>query len=63
MHPNFNRANQEKKKKSTNIDCLFVPCLSEYRNDSTGEIIFKVWLLIKQGIQELWRSYSINDVV
>ena len=42
---------------------LGVPCLSEYRNDSTWEIIFKVWLLIKQGVQKLWRSYSNNDVI
>ena len=28
-----------------------VPCLSGYINDSTWEIIFKVWLLIKQGIE------------
>ena len=28
-----------------------VPCLSEHRNDSTWEVIFNVWLLIKQGIQ------------
>ena len=33
------------------------------RNDSTWEIIFKVWLLIKQGIQELWRSFANNDVI
>ena len=32
-------------------------------NDSTWEIIFKVWLLIKQGVQELWRSYSNNDII
>ena len=39
------------------------PWLSEYRNDSTWEIIFKVWLLIKQDIQESWRSYWNNDVI
>ena len=39
------------------------PCLSGHRNDSTWEIIFKVWLLIKQGIQKLWRSYSNNNVI
>ena len=27
-----------------------------------GEIISKVWLLIKQGVQELW-YYSNNDVI
>ena len=34
-----------------------VPCLSECRNHSTWKIFFKVWQLIKQGIQELWRFY------
>ena len=29
-----------------------IPSLSEHRNDPTWEIIIKVWLLIKQGIQE-----------
>ena len=40
-----------------------VLCLSGHKNDSTWEIIFKVWLLIKQGIQEIWRCYSNNDVI
>ena len=40
-----------------------VLCLSEYRNDSTWEIIFKVWLLIKQSIQEIWRCCSKNDII
>ena len=31
-----------------------VPCLSGHRNDLTWGIIFKVWLLIKQGIQEIY---------
>ena len=39
------------------------PCLSVHRNDSTRKIFFKVWLLIKQGVQELWRSYQNNDVI
>ena len=29
------------------------PCLSEYRDDSIWEIIFKIWLLFKQDVQEL----------
>ena len=29
-----------------------VPCLSGHRNNSTWEIIFKVWLLIKHGVQQ-----------
>ena len=40
-----------------------VPCLSGHRNDLTWEIILKIWLLIKQGVQELWRSFANNDVI
>ena len=40
-----------------------VPCLSGHRNDSTWKIIFKVWRLIKQYVQELWRSFVNNDVI
>ena len=40
-----------------------VPCLCGYGNDLTGEIIFKVWLLIKQDVQETWRYYSNNNVI
>ena len=36
-------------------------CLSGYGNDSAREIIFKVWLLIKQGVQEI--CYSNNDII
>ena len=39
-----------------------VSCLSGHRNDSTKEIILKVWLLIK-GVQEIWRCYLNNDVI
>ena len=39
-----------------------LPYLSGHRNDSTWEIIFKVWLLVKQGVQEI-RCYSNNDVI
>ena len=42
---------------------LRCPCLSGHRNNSTREIIFKVWLLIKLGVQELWRSFASNDVI
>ena len=38
-----------------------VSYLSGHRKNSTWEIILKVSLLIKQGFQELWRSYSNND--
>ena len=37
--------------------------LTEYGNYSTWEIIFKDWLLVKQGIQEIWRCYSNNDTI
>ena len=45
--------------------CIFqpsssLPCLPGYRNDSTREIIFKLWLLI---IQEIWRCYTNNDII
>ena len=40
-----------------------VPCLSGHRNDSTGEIILQLWLLIKQGVQEIWRWYSNDDII
>ena len=48
--------------------CILWPCsgfpyLSGYGNNLIWEIIFKVWLLGKQGIQEIWRSYSNNDVI
>ena len=48
--------------------CILQPssgilCLSGHRNDSAWEIIFKVWLLIKQGVQEIWRFYSNTDVI
>ena len=39
------------------------PCLSGHRNDSTWEIIFKIWLLIKQGVQELCRSFANKDII
>ena len=42
---------------------LGVPCLSGHTNDSIWEIIFKVWLLIKQSVQELWRSFINNNVI
>ena len=42
---------------------LGVPCFSGHRNDSTREIIFKVWLLIKQDVQKPWKSYSNNDII
>ena len=38
-------------------------CLFGHRNDSTWEVIFIVWLLIKQSIQELWRCYSNNGII
>ena len=38
-------------------------CLSEKTNNSNWEIILKVWLLIKWGVWELWRSYLNNDII
>ena len=42
-----------------------VHCLSGHRNESTWEIISKVWLLIKQGVHEVGTSFIIifNEVL
>ena len=40
-----------------------IPCFSGYSDDSAWKIILKVFMLIKQGVQEIWRCYSNNGVV
>ena len=39
------------------------PFLSGHRNDSSWEILFKVWLLTNQSVQEIWRCYLDNNVI
>ena len=44
--------------------CILQPSsLSGNGNGSTWEIVFKVCILVKQDVQEIWSSYSNNDVI